>query len=70
MCDQVLYGDTVCTTPRQVATLVGGPDGLIWFDHQGEMDWCLCVIDLPKTLDQANLRWKQDINPEIFTVER
>lgn len=70
MCNQVLYGDIICTTPRQVAPLAGGPDGLVWLDHQGEMDWCLCVIDLPKTLNRSKLRWRQDSDPEIFVVER
>jgi hypothetical protein len=70
MCNQVLCGDALCTTPRQVAVLVGGPDGLIWDDHQGEMDWCLCVIDLPKTLDRARLRWKQGSDSQTFVVER
>lgn len=70
MCNQVLYGDLVCSTPRQLGPLVGGAERLVWTDHQGEMDWCLCVIDLPKTLIRAKLRWKQEADPMIFTVER
>ena len=70
MCNQLLHDGALCTTPRQVAVLVGGADGLIWNDHEGEMDWCLCVIDLPRTLDRAKLRWKQGSNPQTFVVER
>jgi len=70
MCNQVLYGDTVCATPRQLALLVGGVERLIWLEHQGDLDWCLCVIDLPKTLNRAKLKWKQGSDPESFVVER
>ena len=68
MCAQVQDGSVLYTTPRELADLVGGRDGLIWLQRPDEMDWCLCVIDLPSTLDRASLAWKQGDDPQFIIV--
>lgn len=70
MCNHVFCGERIYVTPGQLSDLVGGPRGLVWLGHAGEMDWCLCAIDLPTTLNRAKLSWKQDTDASTFTVER
>jgi hypothetical protein len=69
MCNHVFCGDATLATPRQLASLVAGPAGLVWREHRWEMDWCLCAIDVPRTLDRAGLRWQLGATPETFIVE-
>lgn len=69
-CTHVFYLETACATPRQLADLIGGARKLVWLAHEDEMDWCLCVIDVPETLSRAGLRWRRDLDPMIFRVER
>ncbi|TGR23177.1 hypothetical protein EN792_032475 [Mesorhizobium sp. M00.F.Ca.ET.149.01.1.1] len=66
MCNHVGCGERTYATPRQLCDLIGGPEGLVWLEHAGEMDWCLCAIDLPKTLERAGLRWMQARGTEIL----
>lgn len=69
-CTHVFCAQTTCATPRQLADFIGGAQELVWLAHENEMDWCLCVIDVPETLSRAGLKWKRDRNPMIFRVER
>lgn len=70
MCNHVLCVERSYATPRELSDLVGGPQGLVWLEHSGEMDWCLCALDLPKALNRAGLKWKQARDAELFVVER
>ncbi len=70
MCTHVFCGETTCATPRQLADFIGGPEELVWLGHENEMDWCLCVIDVPETLNRAGFRWKRDRDPMNFRVAR
>jgi hypothetical protein len=69
MCNDILFKGTVISTPRQLARLVGGSEMLVWLEQEGEMDWCLCVVDLPATLERARLRWRLDRDSATFIVE-
>ena len=69
ICNEVVCGNLTYATPRQLASLLGGPWRLIWRDREGDMDWCLCVVDLSQTLDRAGLKWKQQRDPKIYFVE-
>lgn len=68
MCNQIVCRDCTYETPGELANLVGGPSGLVWGDHEGDMDWCLCVINVPETLNRAGLKWVQH-HPSEFIVE-
>lgn len=70
MCTQVQIDGMLCSTPRQLAALIGAERLLEWLDHHGEMDWCLCVIDVPKTLERSALKWAREGVLETFVVER
>lgn len=69
MCNRVLCDERSYATPGELSDLVGGPQGLVWLEHSGEMDWCLCALDLPKTLNRAGLKWKHSRDLSIFLVE-
>ncbi|RTM02236.1 MAG: hypothetical protein EKK31_20405 [Hyphomicrobiales bacterium] len=70
MCTQVEIDGIVCSTPRQLAARLGAEGPLEWVDRRGEMDWCLCVIDVPRTLERSALKWTRKGESETFVVER
>lgn len=70
MCTQVQIDGILCSTPRQLAARLGAEGLLEWVDHQGDMDWCLCVIDVPRTLERSALKWIREGESEMFVVER
>jgi hypothetical protein len=70
MCTQVQIDGILCSTPRQLAARLGAEGLLEWVDHHGEMDWCLCVIDVPGTLERSALKWTRKDEWETFLVER
>jgi hypothetical protein len=70
MCTQVEIDGIVCSTPRQLAARLGAERLLEWADRHGEMDWCLCVIDVPRTLERSALKWTREGGSETFVVER
>ncbi|TPJ57993.1 hypothetical protein [Mesorhizobium sp. B2-7-1] len=75
MCTQVQIDGILCSTPRQLAARLrperlGAERLLEWVDHHGEMDWCLCVIDVPRTLERSALKWARQGASEMFVVER
>ena len=70
MCKHVHLGSEVCSTPRQLVKLVGGVERIVWLDHHGELDWCLCIVDLPETFDRASLKWTSDAMAKTFVVNR
>jgi len=70
MCIHVSCGGRTYATPRQLSELIGGPQGLVWLEHAGEMDWFLCTIDISKTLDLAGLTWTQSRAHKTFVVEQ
>jgi len=75
MCTQVQIDGILCSTPRQLAARLGperrGAERLLeWVDRHGEMDWCLCVIDVPRTLERSALTWTRNGESETFVVER
>lgn len=80
MCTQVQIDGILCSTPRQLAARLApgglgperpGPERLLeWVDRHGEMDWCLCVIDVPGTLERSALKWTRKDEWETFVVER
>ncbi|MCP2138306.1 hypothetical protein J2S28_005430 [Rhizobium sp. SLBN-94] len=37
-------------TPRQLASVLGNEDALVWNRHEGHMDWCLCAINIAESL--------------------
>lgn len=37
-------------TPRQLASVLGNEDALVWNHHEGHMDWCLCAINIAESL--------------------
>ena len=70
MCTQVRIDGILCSTPRQLAARLGAERPLEWVDHRSEMDWCLCVIDVPRTLERSALKWTRKDESETFVVER
>jgi len=75
MCTQVQIDGILCSTPRQLAARLGperpGAERLLeWVDRRGEMDWCLCVIDVPRTLERSALKWTCKGESETLVVER
>ena len=70
MCSHVLDGENTYTTPRELARLTGGPDSLRWLQHDHEMDWCLCIVDLPATLSHARLKWTRVSETLNFLIDR
>ncbi|RWL81965.1 MAG: hypothetical protein EOR67_28110 [Mesorhizobium sp.] len=75
MCTQVRIDGILCSTPRQLAAQLSqeglGAERLLeWVDRHGEMDWCLCVIDVPKTLERSALKWTRKDESEMFVVKR
>lgn len=69
MCTHVFCGQMACATPRQLADFIGGPQELVWLAHENEMDWSLCVIDVPETLNRAGLKGKRDRDPMNFRIQ-
>ncbi|RWI48945.1 MAG: hypothetical protein EOR16_32390 [Mesorhizobium sp.] len=70
MCSKVRIDGVVCSTPRQLATHLGSEQPLEWLEHRGGMDWCLCVIDVPRTLQHSRLKWSHEGASNLFVVER
>ncbi len=74
MCNSVIAGGREFNTPRELASLVGGEENLVWkgfnpFARWSEgkdwrdLDLCLCGIDLPATLERAALSWHRGVDP-------
>lgn len=68
MCNSVIADGRSYDTPRQLATLLGGEDKLIWQTQNPfvrwpegkdwrDLDLCLCGINLAATLEKAGLQW-------------
>jgi hypothetical protein len=81
MCNAVFFCDREYGSPRQLATLVGGLDNLMWGDKNpfrswpSDKDWhdldlCLCPIDLEATLGAAGFKWIRGSDPmEWYVVD-
>lgn len=69
MCDTVTYRDCTYETPRALSSLIGAPEDLVWRDRKGDLDWCLCVIDVPLSLNRARLKWKHVLSSNTFIIE-
>lgn len=69
MCTQVRIRNHLCSTPRQLADCLGGEDSLQWLECRQQMDWCLCVIDVPATLDRYGVKYTQDGLTTLFVAE-
>jgi hypothetical protein len=74
MCNAVFFRGYEYACPRQLATLVGGLDKLVWGNENpfrswpADKDWhdldlCLCPIDLEATLSKAGLKWIRGYDP-------
>ncbi|RWB69897.1 hypothetical protein [Mesorhizobium sp.] len=70
MCKQVRSGAKIYSTPRQLAGFLDGSRGIEWLDCQGEMDWCLCVVDVPRSLERASIKWTWESKTQTYLVER
>lgn len=81
MCNSVLYHGKAFNTPRELATLIGGEDRLVWSDKNPfvnwpvEKDWhdldlCLCPVDLEATLKGAGFHWTRGADPMEWFAEK
>ncbi|PYF01814.1 hypothetical protein BJ122_11737 [Rhodopseudomonas faecalis] len=69
MCNSVRYAGREYQSPRELAQLVGGVDHLVWLDNRpGEMNSCLCPVDLEATLGHAGFRWERGADPMEWTA--
>lgn len=59
-CATLLVGGTEVGTPRELANLLGTADTLVWNHHESHMDWCLCAIDLAKSLKIHGMTLRDD----------
>ncbi|WP_132080857.1 hypothetical protein [Sinorhizobium americanum] len=69
MCSTVNHRGRTYETPRALGSLIGTLEELVWRDRKDELDWCLCVIDVPLSLNRARLRWKQAEASNTFIIE-
>ena len=81
MCNAVQFHERWFNTPEELATLVGGPDKLVWQSKNpfhpwpADKDWhvmdaCLCPIDLAATLSAAGFRWTRGVDPMEWFAEK
>lgn len=81
MCNSVICDGVEYNTPRELATLVGGEEKLIWQDQNPfrpppkdgdwkKLDLCLCPIDLVATLEKAGLTYRKGVDPMEWFVTR
>ncbi|RWG07772.1 MAG: hypothetical protein EOQ54_02460 [Mesorhizobium sp.] len=68
MCTQVQFNGILYSTPRQLAARLGADWLLEGSDRHGEMEWCLCVIDVPRTLERSAPKWTRKGRSEMFVV--
>jgi hypothetical protein len=67
-CVTVVADGVEIGTPRQLANLLGTEDALVWNHHEGHMDWCLCAIDVAKSLRGTGIKWRD--HGGKFLIER
>ncbi len=69
VCSTVTHRGRTYGTPRALSSLIGGSQDLVWRDREDEFDWCLCVIDVPVSLNRARLKWKHAEASRTFIIE-
>lgn len=69
ICSTVTDQDCTYETPRALGSLIGAPEDLAWRDRKDDLDWCLCVIDVPLSLNRAGLKWKHARSSNTFIIE-
>jgi hypothetical protein len=70
MCPQVFWKGQSYATPRELMSLLGTAEDLVWTEHKDDMDWCLCVVDVPASLERAGLAWRSGTHPSEIIVEK
>jgi hypothetical protein len=82
MCNAVRFKDRWYNTPAELATIIGGPENIIWLDYNPfrpwpedknwkAMDLCLCPVDLAATLTKAGYAWTRGVDPfEWYATKR
>lgn len=69
MCGTVIHRGHIYETPRALGSIVGCSANLVWRERKDDLDWCLCVIDVPLSLNRARLKWKHVEASQTFIIE-